>query len=162
MSLPEARVDFPEFGKVAPAAQAALLALGKAVSDSGLERSLTELVKLRASQINGCAFCIQFHLTMARQLGVAAAKLDLVAAWHDAGIFSERECAALAWTETVTEVSQGGVSDAAYAAVRRQFSESEVVFLTVAIGAINTWNRLAVALRFTPQIPRQATGASAA
>ncbi len=105
---------------------------------------------MRASQLNGCAFCLQLHLNFARKLGVAAAKLDLVAAWREAGVFDERESAALAWTETLTRLGAESASDAEYAALRAQFSEDEALFLTVAIGVINQWNRIGVALRFAP------------
>jgi AhpD family alkylhydroperoxidase len=154
------RVDYDEFRKTAPAANAALVAVGKAVDDSGLEKALTELIKVRASQRNGCAFCVQYHLNGARKAGIAPEKLDLVAAWGDAGIFSERERAALAWTEALTEHAAHGASDDAYAAVRKQFTEPEVVFLTVAVGMINSWNRIAGALRFSPPIPRRAASAA--
>ncbi len=147
------RMSYEQFVAASPAAAAALRTLGQAAVEAGVEKEIVELVKLRASQINGCAFCLQFHLTLARKLGMAAAKLDLVAAWHDAGIFSPREQAALAWAETVTRVAEKGVSDAAYAAARAQFSEAELAGLTLAIGAVNAWNRLGVAFRFAPAIP---------
>jgi AhpD family alkylhydroperoxidase len=148
VSTEHARVDHQTFEKIAPGAYAALLALGKAVDESGLEKNLTELVKLRVSQINGCAFCIQHHLNIARTAGVDAAKLDLVAAWKDAGVFSVREYTALAWAECLTTVSIEGAPDRIYAALREHFTEKEVVFLTVTIGTINNWNRLGVALRW--------------
>ncbi len=144
------RMTYEDFAKAAAAPHAALRALGTGVDESGLEKPLTELIKLRASQLNGCAFCIQFHLDMARKLGVPGEKLDLVAAWRDAGVFSAREMAALAWTETLTHMTADIHSDAAYAALTAQFTETEAVFLTVAIGTINQWNRIAVAIRFPP------------
>lgn len=153
MSSTLSRVTYEAFGKLAPAAHAALLALGRSVDDAGVDKALTELLKIRASQINGCAFCLQHHLNIARRLGVPPAKLDLVATWHDAGIFSDAECAALAWTERLTGVARHGAPDADYAALQRHFTESEIVFLTVAIGTINNWNRIGVALRFAPPIP---------
>ena len=159
MSSAHTRVDYEVFRKLAPEAYSALLALGKAVEDSGLDKGLTELVKIRASQINGCAFCAQFHLTIARQAGVDPVKLDLVAVWRDAGIFSERECAALAWAEVLTDLAAKGAPDETYATVRRHFTETEAVFLTLAIGTINNWNRIGVALRFSPPIPRRAGAA---
>jgi AhpD family alkylhydroperoxidase len=149
------RLDYETFRKLAPQAYSALLALGKAVDESGLDKGLTELVKLRASQINGCAFCVQIHLNTARKIGVDRAKLDLVATWKDAGIFSEKECAALAWTESLTGLPVHGAPDEAYTAVRQHFTETEMLFLTIAIGTINNWNRLGVALRFAPPIPQQ-------
>jgi AhpD family alkylhydroperoxidase len=149
------RVDYQAFAKLAPEVHAALLSLGKAADDSGLDKELTELVKLRASQINGCAFCLQLHLNIARKLGVSAAKLDLVAAWKDAGVFTARERVALAWTELLSNVATQGAPDQVYAALREYFTETEAVFLTVAIGTINHWNRLGVGLRFSPPIIRQ-------
>lgn len=154
----KARLEYADFRKLAPAAQAALTALSKAVEESGLDKTLVELVKIRASQINGCAFCLQYHLNLARKLGVAAEKLDLVAVWHDAGIFSPREMAALEWAEIQTAIADGGVSDETYATAREAFSESELVFLTVAIATINAWNRIGVSLRFSPPIPCASEG----
>ncbi len=144
------RIDRSRYDRTAPAVVAALRALGKAVDDSGLDKSLTELVELRASQINGCAFCLQYHLNVARRLGVAPVKLDLVAAWREAGVFSARERAALAWAEALTLMSGNTVSDVVYAELQGQFSEPEIAFLTAAVGAINVWNRIAGALRFAP------------
>jgi AhpD family alkylhydroperoxidase len=151
----DARMEFAEFEKIAPEARAALSALSKAVEDSGLEKGLIELLKIRASQVNGCAFCVQFHLNLARTAGVAQTKLDLVAVWRDAGVFSEREMAALAWTEELTKVTPNGVGNEAYGAAARAFTKSELVFLTVAVASINTWNRIAMAFRFTPPIPQE-------
>ena len=151
------RLTYEAFTKTAPVAHAALTALGKAVDESGLEKELTELVKLRASQLNGCAFCIQFHLNAARRLGLASEKLDLVAAWPDVGVFTPREMAALAWTEALTEMGPESASDHAYAVLLRQFSATEAMFLTVAIGTINQWNRIAVALRFPPPVAQAAS-----
>ncbi|VTU21325.1 alkylhydroperoxidase AhpD family core domain protein [Variovorax sp. SRS16] len=152
MSTLPPRIDYPDFARQAPAVHSALRAMSKAVDDSGLEKSLTELIKLRASQINGCAFCLQFHLNVLRKLGVEAPRLDLVAAWRDAGVFSARQAAALEWTETLTLMAQRHTDDAAWQALRLHFSESEAMNLTVAIGTINQWNRIAVALRFAPPI----------
>jgi alkylhydroperoxidase family enzyme len=99
---------------------------------------------------------------VSRKLGIAQEKLDLVATWHEAGIFSERECAALAWAETLTRLADRGVPDEAYEAVRRQFSEAEVIFLSVAIGTINAWNRLGAAFRFAPPIQKKVAASKAA
>lgn len=151
------RMDYPEFVETAAGVAPALQALGKAVDASGLEKPLTELVKLRASQINGCAFCVQFHLNLARKLGVASAKLDLVAVWRDTPVvFTPRERAALVWTEALTTLARAaghGVEDHEYDAVRQHFSKAEVAFLTAAIANIQAWNRIAVAMRFAPQVP---------
>jgi AhpD family alkylhydroperoxidase len=149
------RIAYETFQKTAPAAQAGLLALGKAADESGLDKTLIELAKLRVSQINNCAFCLQIHLNVSRRLGVPQEKLDLVATWHDAGIFSAKEQAALAWAETLTRLAGHSVPDEAYEGARRHFSESELVFLSTAIAAINAWNRLGAAFRFAPPIPRK-------
>lgn len=150
----KARMEFVDFNKAAPEARAALSAVSKAVDDSGLECSLVELIKIRASQINGCTFCVQFHLNAARKAKVSQTKLDLVAVWRDAGVFSEREMAALAWTEALTKVAPEGVSDEAYKVMSEQLAEREVAFLTVAVASINAWNRIAMAYRFSPPIPQ--------
>jgi len=144
------RVRYDDFAARMPAVHAALLTLSNAAAQAGLDKVLVELIEIRASQINGCAFCLQYHLTSARKLPVPAAKLDLVAAWREAGIFTSREMAALAWTETVTRLGPESASDAEYAALRAEFSEEEAIYLTVTIGVINHWNRLGVALRFPP------------
>ena len=145
----EARMEFAEFIKIAPDARAALSALSKAVDDSGLEKQLVELIKIRASQINGCAFCVQFHLIAARKAAVPQTKLDLVTTWRDAGVFTAREMAALRWTEALTQVTPAGVSDEDYEAAGNEFNEKELVFLTAAVASINAWNRIAMALKFS-------------
>jgi AhpD family alkylhydroperoxidase len=155
------RIAYETFQKTAPGAQAALLAMGKSTEESGLDKTIVELAKLRVSQINNCAFCLQIHLNVSRKVGVPQEKLDLVAAWHEAGIFSDRERAALAWAETVTRLADHSVPDEAYEAVRRYFSEDEVIFLSVAIGTINAWNRLGAAFRFAPPIPKKVAAAAA-
>ena len=154
------RVTYQQFTKTAPAAQAALLAMGKAVEEAGLDKQLVELVKLRVSQINNCAFCLQIHLNVARRIGVPQEKLDLVATWEEAGIFSARECAALAWAERLARLADHSVSDETYAAARKHFSEDELLWLSVAIANINAWNRLGAAFRFAPPIARQAAAAA--
>lgn len=156
------RIAYETFQKTAPSAQAALIAMGKTADEAGLDKTIIELVKLRVSQINNCAFCLQIHLNVSRRLGLPQAKLDLVATWHEAGIFSERECAALAWAETLTRLSDKTVSDEAYDAVRRHFSESETIFLSTAVATINAWNRLGAAFRFAPPILKAAVATKAA
>jgi len=126
--------------------------MGRQADESGIDKQIVELVKLRVSQLNNCAFCLQIHLNVSRKLGLPQEKLDLVATWEEAGIFSERECAALAWAETLTRLVGHSVPDAAYEAVRRHFSEEEVTFLSVSIATINAWNRLGAAFRFAPPI----------
>ncbi|MCY0386549.1 carboxymuconolactone decarboxylase family protein [Robbsia sp. Bb-Pol-6] len=150
MSENHARVDYPEFAALAPQVHAALLALGQAVDASGLDKTLTEIVKLRVSQRNGCAFCIQFHLGVARKLGVPQAKLDLLAAWRDAGVFSRREMRALAWAECLDDLTGAGGADDVHEALSESFTQAEIVMLTTAIASINAWNRLGVGLRFAP------------
>lgn len=149
------RLDRIVYEQTAPGVVAALRALGKAVEDSGLDPSLVEILKIRASQVNGCAFCLQFHLNRARKLGVAPAKIDLVATWREAVIFSRREAAALAWTEALTLMADGPIPESAYADLESEFSAKEIAFLTAAIGLINAWNRIAGGLRFTPPIPAE-------
>ncbi len=117
-------------------------------------------MKLRVSQLNNCAFCLQIHLNVSRKLGIPQEKLDLVATWEEAGIFSEKECAALAWAEALARLMGCSVSNEAYEAVRRHFSEEEVVFLSVSIATINAWNRLGAAFRFAPPIPKAAKAAA--
>jgi AhpD family alkylhydroperoxidase len=149
------RIAYDSFAKTAPAAQAALLAMGRTADESGLDKELVELAKLRVSQINNCAFCLQIHLNVSRRLGIAPEKLDLVATWHEAGIFSARECAALAWAEALTHLAGRSVPDAVYDAAREHFGEAELVFLSTAIATINAWNRLGAAFRFAPPIPNR-------
>jgi len=146
----EARMEFAEFERVAPGARAALTALSKAATDGGLDKALIELIKIRASQINGCAFCLQFHLTLARAAGVPQRRLDLVAAWREAGVYSQREMAALEWTEALTKVTPQGIDDAVYATATASFNQTELAALTAAVVGINAWNRIAIAYRFTP------------
>ena len=156
------RIAYDSFAKAAPTAQAALLAMGNAAEESGLDKEIVELAKLRVSQINNCAVCLQIHLNVSRKHGIAQEKLDLVATWQEAGIFSERECAALAWAEALTQLAGHSVSDAAYDSVRKHFSESEIVFLSTSIATINAWNRLGAAFRFAPPIPRKLAADKAA
>ena len=152
-----ARAGRAGFTRLAPGVVSALQALGTAVADSGLAADLVELVKVRASQLNGCAFCVRYHLDLARRHAVAAGKLDLVVVWREAPVFSDRERAALAWTELLTHLDPAGVPHEAYAAALSQFSEDELAHLTAAIATINAWNRIAVAFAFEPQVARAAT-----
>ncbi|VVP92410.1 hypothetical protein PS918_03369 [Pseudomonas fluorescens] len=124
---------------------------------TGLHAELIDLVYLRVSQINGCAFCIDMHSRDLIKLGVAVEKLVLVPVWHDAGsVFTPRERVALAWAEAVTRVAETGVPDAAYAAVAAEFSEKELADLTYAIGLMNAFNRFGVAFRSTPAAAEKA------
>ncbi|MBY0571336.1 MAG: carboxymuconolactone decarboxylase family protein [Burkholderiaceae bacterium] len=152
-TLTQRGFDWPSYEKTAPGVIAALSQLGKAIDESGLEKSLTELIKLRASQMNGCAFCLQFHLNLARKIELPQQKIDLLAAWRDTEIYSARERAALAWTEALTLMAQQHIAADLYAELAASFSPTEIAFLTAAIGAINAWNRIAGALQFTPPFP---------
>lgn len=137
----------------APEMIAAMTAFETAVVSSGLEHSLIELVKIRASQINGCAFCLHMHTRDARAAGETEDRLHLVAAWWESSLFTPREKAALTWTDSLTLVAQTRAPDADYAVMREAFDEAEAVKLTMLIGAINVWNRLAVGFR--SQHPRK-------
>jgi AhpD family alkylhydroperoxidase len=128
----------------------ALVALGTTVEGSGLEASLIELVKIRASQINGCAFCIDMHWKDLRAAGESEQRLYELNAWRETPFYSERERAALEWTEAVTLVSEGHVPGEVYERVREHFDEKELVDLTMAVVAINGWNRIAISTRAVP------------
>ncbi|HTV02198.1 MAG TPA: carboxymuconolactone decarboxylase family protein [Luteitalea sp.] len=128
----------------------ALVALHQAIEASGLDHSLGELVKIRASQINGCAYCIDMHTTDARALGETEQRIYALSAWRETPFFTPRERAALAWTESVTLLSQTHVPDEVYDEVRAQFEEKDLVSLTWAVVAINAWNRLAISFRNVP------------
>ena len=137
--------------KAAPAAYQAMLALETHIRKSSrLEPSLVELIKLRASQINGCAYCIDMHTKDARAEGETEQRLYALNAWRETPFFTDRERAALAWTEAVTLISQGHAPDEVYAEARERFTEEELVNLTMAIVAINSWNRLAIGFRAVP------------
>ncbi|MGH9582467.1 MAG: carboxymuconolactone decarboxylase family protein [Bryobacteraceae bacterium] len=128
----------------------ALVSLERYTRASGLEPSLLELAKLRASQINGCAYCIDMHTKDARARGESEQRLYTVSVWRETPFFSNRERAALAWTEAVTQVSRDQVPDDVYQFARQQFGEKELVDLTLAVIAINSWNRLAISFRTVP------------
>jgi len=133
--------------KAAPEMMKALGALETAVQGSGLEQSLIDLVKTRASQINGCAYCIHMHTREARGRGESEERLYLLDAWHESPLYSDRERAALAWTEAVTLVSQTHVPDGVYEEVGKAFTEAELVKLTMLVATINAWNRIAISFR---------------
>jgi AhpD family alkylhydroperoxidase len=136
--------------RIAPELRTVMRNLENYVHQSGLEPTLLELVKLRASLINGCAYCIDMHTKVARSLGETEQRLYAVSVWRETPFYSERERAALAWTEAVTLVSVDQVPDEVYDLARRAFGEKELVDLTAAIIAINGWNRVAVAFRTVP------------
>ena len=140
----EPRIDYEH---ASPQALKAMFNLQGAVNRSGLETSIQEFVKLRASQINGCAYCVDMHFKDAKAHGENLEKLNLVCVWREAPHFSERERAALLWTETLTRIADQGVPDDVFDEVRQQFSEEELVNLTLAVITINAWNRIAISFR---------------
>jgi len=140
------------YAKAFPEGVHAVLGVEKAVRESGLEPSLLELVKTRASQLNGCAYCIDMHTKDARAAGETEQRLYALSAWRETPFFTPRERAALAWTEAITNIQQGHAADAVYEEVRREFDEAALVRLTLAIAQINTWNRIAIAFRAEPGI----------
>jgi AhpD family alkylhydroperoxidase len=133
--------------QVAPEAYKAMLVLQDYVNNSALEHSLMELVKIRASQINRCAYCLHMHVLDARKTGESEARINLLNAWEESELYTPRERAALRWTEELTRASERSPSDAAYEELREHFNEKDSVDLSFAIGAINTWNRINVGFR---------------
>ena len=146
-----------EYHKVAPGITAAMSGLERYLAECGLEPSLLELVKLRASQINGCAYCIDMHTKDARARGETEQRLYALNAWRETPFYTDRERAALAWTEALTLIANSHAPDDVYELARQRFSEKELADLTLAIIAINGWNRLAIGFRTVPGTyqPRQ-------
>lgn len=144
LAQPQGRIDLTS---VAQGAMRAQLGLEAYVRGTDLEKPLVQLVRLRASMINGCAYCVDMHTKDARHEGETEQRLYAVSVWRETPFFSERERAALAWTDALTDIAHTGVPDALYEQVRTQFSERELVDLTMAVVTINGWNRLAVSLR---------------
>ena len=155
-----ARSEYINFQKLAPDAFEIVSSLGKLAAKAGLDKQMLELIKLRASQINGCAFCVQYHILQAETLGVPADKINLVVVWREVPQFSRRERAALAWTEALTLIANG-VSDEVYAEVSAEFSEQELAYLTSAVASINVWNRYGATFRWTPPARKQVASAAA-
>ena len=158
--MSHARSEYRDLKALAPDVYDLVLALGQAAAKAGIDRHLLELVKLRASQINGCAFCVQHHILLSESLGVPQDKLNLVVVWRETPLFSARERAALAWTEALTMLPDG-VSDEVYAEASAHFSEKELMYLTSAIASINVWNRFGAAYRWTPAERPKKTEAAA-
>jgi AhpD family alkylhydroperoxidase len=154
------RIAGPEIYRLQPAIPRALGALGDAAVKAGLEHSLIELVKLRASQINGCAFCVNMHSRDARKLGESQERLDLLPVWRESPCFTPREQAALAWTEALTLIARDHVPHEVYAQAQAQFAEAELVNLAAAVIAINGWNRIAVTFRLEPPVVAPAAAAA--
>lgn len=151
------RMNIPN---LAPELFRSVLTLDGTVNASGLDPDLLHLVKIRASQINGCAYCVDMHVKESLTDGMDTQKLHLVATWRESPFFDARERAALEWTESVTLIADTGVPDAAYEAVRAEFSEAELAKLTVAIGTISLLNRIAVASRTQHPVPKKAKGSA--
>ncbi|MDY0279952.1 MAG: carboxymuconolactone decarboxylase family protein [Salinivirgaceae bacterium] len=143
----EARINY---SKTAPEAIKGLLEIEKYVANSGLERTLYELVKIRASQINGCAYCIDMHTKDARKAGETEQRLYALSAWSETPFYTQRERTALAWTEALTLIVENNIPDSLYEATRKFFNDNEIITLTMAIVAINGWNRLAIGFRTVP------------
>jgi AhpD family alkylhydroperoxidase len=152
------RIDYRKF---AQEPVKLLYEIEKYVAASGLDPKLLHLIKMRASQINGCAFCLDMHSLDARAAGETEQRLYTLDAWRETPFFSNRERAALAWTEAVTRVSDTHVPEQVFEEVKRQFSEKEIVDLTLALGMINLWNRLAISLRAVPGHYRPVKSSSA-
>jgi AhpD family alkylhydroperoxidase len=161
----QARIPNPEFrgleddmtarlnmGQAAPETYKAMRTLSSYSRQAGLEPSLIELIDIRASQINGCAFCLHMHTRDARAHGETEERIYLLEAWREAPVYTERERAALEWTEALTTLDGRGVPDAVYDAVKRHFSDDEMVKLSLAIAVINSWNRLMIGFQVPPQI----------
>ncbi|SYZ72235.1 conserved hypothetical protein [Candidatus Zixiibacteriota bacterium] len=147
MSAMNPRIDF---NKKYRQALAGLFELERFVEAAGIDKSLLELVKLRASQINGCAFCIDMHTKNARKAGESEQRLYALSAWHETPFYTDRERIALQWTEALTLIAQTEISDGLYSAAKEQFGEDGLVVLTMAIVSINGWNRLAISFRTVP------------
>ncbi|HEV2677943.1 MAG TPA: carboxymuconolactone decarboxylase family protein [Aliidongia sp.] len=144
----KARVDYARLYSLIEPTAAALISISTAVKESGFDPKIVELIKIRASQMNGCAFCLNMHVAEARAGGEREERMHLLAAWRESTFFTPRERAALAWTEALTRLDQGAVSDEVYAIASAEFDEAELAQLTSAILAINSWNRIAVSYRF--------------
>jgi AhpD family alkylhydroperoxidase len=144
----KARIDYARLRSMIEPATAALISISTAIKESGFDQKIVELVKIRASQMNGCAFCLHMHVGEALAGGEREERLHLLAAWRESSYFTPRERAALAWTEALTRIDQGFVPDEVYAEASAQFDAAELAQLTSAIVTINAWNRIAVAYRF--------------
>ncbi|HEV2400083.1 MAG TPA: carboxymuconolactone decarboxylase family protein [Candidatus Sulfotelmatobacter sp.] len=139
-----------DYAKVAPGTYHAMLGLERYLHECGLEEALLHMIKLRASQLNGCAYCLDMHWKDLKAIGESDQRLYELDAWEESPFYSDRERAALAWTEAVTNVSESRVPDELYQNVRQHFTEKEIADLTFAIATINAWNRLAISARATP------------
>ena len=139
-----------DYKTINPEATAAMIAFNRFTRELTLDKKLVELIKIRASQINGCAFCLDMHVKDALALGESPRRLHVLAAWQESAMFSEREAAALKLTEAVTKISERGVTNELYEEVRKHFSEREYMELITAINIINCWNRIAISTELAP------------
>lgn len=145
--------------QAAPDAMKAMLAVEATFENSGLEHSLMELVKLRASQINGCAYCVDMHVKESRHDGLSEQWINLMCVWRESPVYDARERALLGWVDAVTNIAQTGAPDDAYETLQAHFSSEEIAKITVAIGTINVWNRIAVGFRSQHPIDKPAKAA---
>lgn len=146
--------------KAAPEAVKAVTALENYVQASGLERRFIHLIKLRASQINGCAFCVDMHVKESRHDGLSEQWINMMCVWWESPVYDDKERALLGWVDAVTRIADTGIPDAAFDALKVHFTEEEIVKVTVALGAINTWNRLAVGFRNQHPVDKPASKAA--
>jgi AhpD family alkylhydroperoxidase len=146
--------------KAAPEAIKAVTALENYVQASGLERRFIHLIKLRASQINGCAFCVDMHVKESRHDGLSEQWINMMCVWWESPVYDDKERALLGWVDAVTRIADTGIPDSAFDALKAHFSEEEIVNITVALGAINTWNRLAVGFRNQHPVDKPANKAA--
>ncbi|MEW4529349.1 MAG: carboxymuconolactone decarboxylase family protein [Maioricimonas sp. JB045] len=147
--MPQQRIDYVN---IAPEGRNAMLGVAEYLHRCSIDKRLRALIELRVSQMNGCAFCIDMHATEARQAGETQQRLDCLCAWRETTFFTSREQAALAWAEAVNRLDGGQVSDDVYEAAREEFSERELVDLTLIVGVMNTWNRLAISFHNMPAL----------
>lgn len=147
------------FAKASPEAYKAVTALEQYVQGSGLERRFIHLIKLRASQINGCAYCVDMHVKEARHDGLSEQWINLMCVWRESPVYDDRERALLGWVDAVTKIAETGAPDAEFEALNANFSEEEITKITVAIGTINIWNRLAVGFRSQHPLDKPAQAA---
>lgn len=146
----DARLEIADFIKLAPDIYEAMTRLSRSAVAAGLEEDLLELVKIRASQINGCTYCLQYHVNLARKLGVPAGKLDQLAAWRESPLYSPRERIALHAAEALTGIAGGEIPDEEFEEMEEEFGDKGLAGFLAAIGVINAWNRIGVTYRFTP------------
>lgn len=148
-----------DFQKAAPDALKAVMQLETYVQNSGLERRFIHLIKLRASQINGCAYCVDMHVKESRHDGLSEQWINLMSVWRESGVYDAKERAVLGWVEAVTNLAQTGIPDGEFEALKAQFGDEEIMKITVAIGVINIWNRLAVGFRTPHPVDQPAAAA---